>query len=1024
MIAKTSLYRLTPVAVAVAFVTACSTATPPPSRSASTAAPVYAPKKAQTLASLDGVKIDVLKDAPVFADAGSRLTKLQPRTNPLSVTPATEVTPKSDGIEEQINEKLNESLYNQLVQDAKKAKDPGTATAYLRVARRLKSGSANAATDQAEQQMLEKNIDFYKDLLERMPAAESRAEIYYELAKNYDLLAKKEESIAALKMIASKYPSSPHLTEVNFRLAEDAFASNHFMAAADYYNKVLADQKSDFREQALYKRGWSLYRGGDFENALPVFFEYAEKIWVKAKKTKQEEDALQNALDVISLCFIQMDGAKSADAYFAKAGEKFYESIVYSNLAKVYVSKKLYRDAAETYGAFIDRHPFDPSAPELSTAIINIYDLGGFPSLVIDAKEAFVKHYDTRSAFWLQSDEPTRNKLRPILEGHIVDLAKHFHALGQINNSVEAYQHAAYLYRAHLDLKPKEEDAIVVNQLLAEVLYSAKDYKAAIVEFENTAYNYNNPKAAEAAYFALLSYQEWDKSLGVDEVTRKSMTPQRAASIFKYAEKFPQDVNTPKIMQGLIEFVYEHYKDYDDSAKQLSKDLETNVFKFAATQPQDKNSALMLQGMTNLYIHFKDFDSAVRSAQTLLAINPPVEESLRLEAAGVVADAYFDSGKLEDADKAYQQVLAFNIPDAKLKTRYQDRLGTTYYHQAEKLRDDKKPVEAADLFLKASTAAADPKLKATADFDAATVLLNGEKFSEAIPVLIAFKDKYPDNPLSQDIPEKLAIAYEKTDNLGSAAAQYQVIAARDQKKNPAAAREALWLAAETYDKVKQPEAAAKIYQQYVADANNPVDLRAEGTFRLYNYYLAHNQVNEAQSALKSLAQTYDKLGDKAPARIRYFGAMANLKLSQPLYDSFAAIDLKQPLKPNLLAKKKAMQAALTAYNKVAAIGVAEFTTAANYQQAQIYQKFAADLKASERPKGLSDLELEQYGILLEEQAEPLADKAIDIYTANANLVKEQVYDSYVQQSFDALAELSPGRYKKNELVESAIDEIY
>jgi hypothetical protein len=119
-----------------------------------------------------------------------------------------------------------------------------------------------------------------------------------------------------------------------------------------------------------------------------------------------------------------------------------------------------------------------------------------------------------------------------------------------------------------------------------------------------------------------------------------------------------------------------------------------------------------------------------------------------------------------------------------------------------------------------------------------------------------------------------------------------------------------------------------------------------------------------------------------------------------------------------------MQAALMAYNQVALIGVAEFTTAANYQQAQIYQKLAADLIASEKPKGLSELELEQYGILLEEQAEPLANKAIDIYTANANLVKQDVYDGYIQKSFAALSELSPGRYKKSEQIEDAIDEIY
>ena len=152
--------------------------------------------------------------------------------------------------------------------------------------------------------------------------------------------------------------------------------------------------------------------------------------------------------------------------------------------------------------------------------------------------------------------------------------------------------------------------------------------------------------------------------------------------------------------------------------------------------------------------------------------------------------------------------------------------------------------------------------------------------------------------------------------------------------------------------------------------------------------------------------------------------MAHFKLAQPVYDSFAAIPLTQPLKASLAPKKKAMQLAINTYNKVASIGVAEFTTAANYQQALIYQKLAADLMNSEKPKNMSDLELEQYTILLEEQTEPFNQKAIDIFKANANLVTQEVYDTFVQKSFAALAELEPGRYNKNEQLEDAINEIY
>lgn len=1035
MMSPKTLFRLSPLAAAL-LMGACSTlpeasspptATPGQPANSNPGAPVPGPRA--TLASLDNITINIPKMDDQLATARVQLQKVE-AGKALATAPAVAqdaagtAEPQPRSLDDQVNDKLNESLYRQILEQAKKAPDPGTANAYLQVARKLKMGNAKFAAEKEEEKLLQDSIEFYQDLLKRMPSTEARAEIYYDLAKTYDLMGKKVESAAALKELAQKYPKSPYLTEVYFRLAEESFAGNRFTEAAGYYQKVLDSKDSTFQDSALYKRGWALYRSSNFEDALPLFFRFAEKIMVKPHKTKQEDAKLQDSYDVISLCFMMMDGPKSVDEYFTKNGEKFYESGIYANLAQAYLNKRQFSNAAETYTAFINRHPFDPSAPELSTAIINIYQQGGFPAQVIMAKEEFINHYNPDGAYWKQADEASRTRLRPILEGHIIDLAKHYHALAQMDNNEGDYLKAATWYRMHLALKPAEQDAIAINELLAEALYSAKHYAEAIPEFEKTAYEYNNPKGADAAAFALVSYQDWDKSLGADEAAKLKLLPARVAAVLKFADKFPQDSNTPKLMQGMIQTVYERWKDADDASKPLVKDLEAGAVTYAGRYPQDPASALLLQGMTNLHLHFKDYDSAVRTAQLLLAINPPVAEPLRLEAAGVVADAQFDQGRFAEAEKSYQQVMAFSIPDAKLKARYQDRLATTYYRQAEKLRDDKNPEEAAAFFQKAAQASVDTKIRTSSDFDAAAVLLNGEKYKEAIPVLIAFKQKYPDHALSATIPEKLALAYEKSGDIPNAAAQYEAIAARDQKKSPQSAREALWLAAEMYEKGKQPDAALRIYRQYANDASNPADLRGEATFKLYNHAVANQQLPEQNANLKTLAQLYEKQATGASPRIKYFGALANFKLSQPVYDAFIAVPIKQPLKQSILMKKKAMQAALTAYNKVAAIGVAEFTTAAYYQQGEIYRIMANDLLKSERPKGLSDLELEQYTILLEEQAEPLSDKAIAIHTINADLVKQEVYDGYVQKSFDALAELSPGRYNKHEQLEDSIDEIY
>ncbi len=108
---------------------------------------------------------------------------------------------------------------------------------------------------------------------------------------------------------------------------------------------------------------------------------------------------------------------------------------------------------------------------------------------------------------------------------------------------------------------------------------------------------------------------------------------------------------------------------------------------------------------------------------------------------------------------------------------------------------------------------------------------------------------------------------------------------------------------------------------------------------------------------------------------------------------------------------------MQAYKGVAAYEVAETTTAATYETAELYRTLAHDLLASERPKKLSADELEQYQSLLEEQAFPLEEQSISIHELNTRRAAEGVYDASVKKSFDALAELKPARYGKSERAE-------
>lgn len=987
--------RLTPLAIAMALLAGCaSTPQEPP------AAPLANKSRfnGATLADLESREIQVESDQLAPQSAEEALSNYQaalglfhdPSARLDTMRRMADLTMESSQSRDVGSEKAGataadlptgdeEQLYEQFMQGMSSARDRKTQT--------LAKKGVPASKPKAQAQVnYAEAVTLYQQVLKNAQSGPERAEAYYNLAKAYDMNGQREESIDALRKLVDQYPGSQNVVEAQFRIAEYEFSTGHFAAAAEHYAEVVkSPDNQEFRDQSLYKQGWALYKASDYEQAQPIFFQVVEELQPKA--ASQDKNVSQNALkllddtfNIISLGFIQQDGAKSVEQYFKKVGPKEYEADVYMNLGQTYLGKRLYRNAAETFDFFVAKHPFDPRAPEFSSATIQAYQDGGFPSEVIPAKENFIKHYGPKSEFWAKADVKTRENILPLLQAHIIDLAKYWHATAQQSKKPEDYLKAAGWYRDHLALNPPESEAITINQLLAEALFAAKNFDDAIVEFEKTAYDYpTNTKGQEPAYFALLAYNEQEP--GIEKLTKEQQDvwwTRRAASTYKYAEHFPGDKNTP----------------------------------------------LVLQGLTNDQIARKDLAGAMKSASTILQLKPPAPDAVQKESWMVLADGEFDLGRPEAAEFAYSKVLGYQDLTPEQRSKYQERLTGSVYKQAEKLRDAKDVDGAVAAFQRAASVSADPKFKASAEFDAATTYLNAERYAAAIPLLVAFRGTHPSSELNSTIPDKLALSYEKTGQLDLAAAEYESISASNAKNNPDVAREALWTAGSMYEKSNKPDDAARIYRKYVATYPKPFDSNMEASFKLYSY--AEKQGNSAESLnqLRELSRAFDRAGSENTARTSYLGAMAKFKLNQPLYDEFAAIQLKQPLKQSLGKKKQAMQKALDAYAKTAAIGVAEFTTASNYQIAEIYRKLAADLMASERPKGLNELELEQYGILLEEQSTPFEDKALDLYVANANLAKQNIYDDSVRKSFDALAKLSPGRYNKREQPETFVDVIY
>ena len=509
------------------------------------------------------------------------------------------------------------------------------------------------------------------------------------------------------------------------------------------------------------------------------------------------------------------------------------------------------------------------------------------------------------------------------------------------------------------------------------MLYAAEDYATAISEFERTAYQYPDyEKGGDAAFNALVAYQKILDG-NPDAEQENAWRKKKIASAQQYGQRFPAHPEVPNVL-------------HDTAEDQLA---------------------------------LGDVEGAVKTAGILVNRQPPPSAELMRYGWATIANGEFDLGRFKVAEMAYGKLLDMQMSPEQ-RSLYREKLAVSIYRQAEQQQEQGNLDIAAATFLRVGQTVPEAAVRKNAEFDAATLFINQGRSTAAIPVLEAFRERYPDDPLTDTIPDKLAIAYEKEGNYTAAAGELQLIAANYKSDDPELSRQALWKAAEMQDRAEQPQASIALYQQYLQEWPQPYDFRSEAQFRLVELNRKTGNSERETYWLQQLVTSYREAGNEANDRVAWLAAYASFTLAEPNFQEFKRISLSQPLKTSLAAKTDVMKKALADYQAVADIGVAEYATAANYKIGEMYRVLARDLIASERPKGLDELELEEYTMLLEDKAFPYEDQAIDILIANTNLVTDDIYDQWVKKSFGALAELIPGRYAKFEQVESYVDIIY
>ncbi len=824
-------------------------------------------------------------------------------------------------------------------------------------------------------------------------ASLDKERLLYQLSKAYALDGRLQESTAVLEKLVRQYPDSPYAAEADFRRAEIAFSAGDYRRAEELYNQVLSVGQTPFYSNAVYMHGWSLFKQNRYRPALESFSRVLDDQLVEGIPLEQLAISRQNlvadTLRIMAVAFSYLSGPDTIAELYQNRGEPHYQYLLYRQLGDLYLDKKRYRDSADSYLRYTRLYPESDNAPELAVRAIEVYEKGNFPSLILPAKEAYVQNYGIDSQYWALRGLLRQEPLLPHLHQYLDELASYYHAEAQdlkeaaSDQSQEYFLRAADYYRQFVSTFPLDDAVTNMTFLMAEAYFEGEALVEALAAYEQVAYDYADPEhAAEAGYSAIISLQLIiEKTPPVSETQDRVLRQwqeHKVRSALQFADTFPADSRAPRVLA--------------DAAEELFQ-----------------------QGVVK---------QALEVATRLTQWQPAPEPALQKTAWLVRAHSLFDLELFTAAEQSYRELLPLLAADDPDRPAVIERIAAAMYRQADQQLAAADKAGAVEQLLQIRDIAPASDIAISSQYDAANYLMELEQWQRAEQVLLDFRARYPQHTLTATLLPKLAVIYQETENWPKAAQTVSAMAKAED--DPEVQRQSLYLAAELYQKAGDTAQAIIHYRDYAHTYEQPFDLATEARFQLVTLYEQTNEPLKRNYWLEKLIDAHEQARDGSGStdRAHYLAAFAARELANIDYYAFVAIKLDLPLKQNLQRKKAAMEKALQSYKQVLDYGVAEFATEANNRIGMVYAQLSEDLMNSERPADLDALAMEQYEILLEEQAYPFEEKAIAIHAANAERSWDGIYDDWVKRSFAVLAELLPARYGKQEARQEVSHGIY
>ncbi len=823
---------------------------------------------------------------------------------------------------------------------------------------------------------LNKTIELLETSLRDYPNSPNNDKILYQLSKTFAQQGAHNKSILSLSSLVKKFPKSNFYTESQFRLAEEYFSKQDYIGAEDAYTEVIIDPKTNvFYEKAVFKRGWARFKQELYIAAIDDFMEAIEyhQFDDAGNLDKPEQVQFDEYFRAIGLAFSYLGGTDPIFDYFNNRPDFKYIFQAYTTVSRIYLQQERFSDSADTLEQFTKHYPVSEHIPQAHLTIITIWKDSGFTNQLFKAINSFYSHYNPGSEFWKINNTPTniQEKIDQSLKEYVLLMSSHFHNQYQNNHSPDDFKKADKWYKRYLEHYANYARQDNIYFLYGELLSENKLDSKAIGYYELAAYDNELLINKKASYATII------------------------------------------VTDRLINQNHKELKQF-----WMNKHIDYALL-FGQMYPKDKESANIILHAAELSYSSSQFEKAIDLTELIPDNAMP---ATIYNANTIKAESFFNLGRYAEAESIYTTMLQF---DTKRKDREitTDKLALAIYKQGEQESNNGNGNAAVRHFIRLTAVAPGSAIAATGLYDAIAYYMSKQEYENAIINIKKFQQLYPDHELGTDIVKKLSVAYLNSNQGIKAAREFERISTFENDREIKMA--ALWQAAELYESKKDFRSAIRSYKEYVKEYKTPYPQYAEAMSRLVILYSSDNNPRNANYWRNQLIKSDKNTARKNKTdRSKFLVSKATLYLAEQSYSQFKKHDLIRPLKTNLLKKKKAMKKAVRLFGQASTYGIQEITTQSTYSIASIYYEFSDALLNSERPVKLNDDELEQYEILLEDQAFPFEEKAIEFYETNLSHIKDGIFNEWIRKSLAQLKILFPARYKRKTKVDPYINVIF